>query len=680
MKKIVNLFNFSFAFILIIILVATITNITTTQQAKTLTHGNTYFVAPTGDDNNPGTQLLPFQTIKKGIAMVQNGDVLNIRAGTYRLMDEDSNSYTLSRPGATPTSFVTVQAYNGEQVTILGSLNSQGQTWQQYNGTLWRLPANFLVKDPTGMFNGETRIEHEMEMRNGARSHANITALISEGTWTKADAAGSGCGKSNDNCFIYFYPPAGEAPNSQQYEFSQRRFFYSNVTSYLVIRGLTFAYTQNNAFSIEGGRGQLIEDNVLSHNSNSNDNAYAIFISYGGGVHIHGNEVFDSKYWGGTPNSKGITLMVMDPNDPSIIEDNEVYDIVGQGITSKSGVSNIIVRRNYIHNVGVAVEPPGGRCHWTDPSCQPGDPTYYPGGDWSIYENIFVGNKIGVFPKGSSEARTSSNNNRIYNNVFYNNSIAAINISYKPEGTLIANNIFMGNSRAIYLNNGNGGTTRTVADFLPQFSSDNNLFFNNSFNSETADYFLRSDWTGPGGSGTGYTLATMQSTYNRELTTLAADPNFVNAVGLDFHLLPNSPARKVGDGSFYQVPFVDMGIYPNPPPATIGNLQVTDVITGNGVLTTTLNWNAPTNAVTYTLYISDALITESNFGNAISVTVPFTAANAGMPESFTTPVAYAGAPLYFAIRSQNQFGDWSFVSNNAFWPHWNIYLPVILKQ
>lgn len=645
---------------------------------STKAQGNVYYVATDGDDDiNPGTEAQPFRTITKGLQTVQNGDVLIIKAGTYRLMEEDTTfSFHLSRPDATPDSFVTIQAYEGERVSILGSLSSEGQTWEQYNDTLWRLPAEFLVRNPAGMFCGATRIAHQMEWRGDTRSHADITALTAPGEWTKADASGAGCGSSNTGCYIYLYP--SEEPNTQTYEFSQRKLFHSVGTSYLTVRGLEFAYTQDAAFSIEGGRGQVIEDNTLSHNSNGNGNAYAVFICYGGGAHVLNNEVFDSEYWGGTPNSKGITFMTMDADDPSLVEGNEVYDIIGQGITSKSGVSNLIVRGNYIHHVGVGIEPPGGRCHWTKPDCQPGDPEYYPGGNWDIHENILVENESGVSIWGTSEASTSSDNNTIHNNVFYSHTGAAINIPFNPSGTVIANNIFLGNARGVYLNNGGSGDTRTVEDFLVKFSSDYNLFFDNFYDG-TADYFLRKDWTGPGGSGTAYELAQIQTDYARESHSLSsADPCFIDTANIDFHLQLNSPARNAGDGSFYQVAHVDMGAYPNLPPTAVTDLHVTRAVTTTDILTATLRWTAPTDAVTYTLRYSDTLISDDNWASAVIVSVPFTA-TPGSTEWLTAPISYSGGTAYFALKSQNTHGEWSALSNNAFWPHFDIWLPLVLR-
>ncbi len=519
-----------------------------------------YVVAPDGDDAATGTVGAPFRTIAHALAVAGNGDSVQIRAGTYRLMDEQPESSQITVAGATESSHLTIEAYQGEHVVILGSLSTQGRSWEAYPGGLYRVAVDDLPHDPTGMFLGDERIEHVMKDVSGTRSHADVADLSQSGQWTKADASGIGCPADNGGCYVYLFPAAGQDPNSQAYELSQRGLFHTTGdVSYMAVRGLTVLYTQDAAFSFEGGRGQLIEGNVLGHNSNGNDNAYSIFVSYGGGVTVRNNVAFDSRYWGGTPNSKGITLMDMDPNDPSVIEGNEIYDIIGQGVASKDGVANVVVRGNYLHDVGECVQPAGPRCHWTKPNCVQGDPEYFPGGGWEIHENAFVRCGYGVSMMTQSETGEPSVDNRIYNNVFYHSVTAAVDVRLVNTGTVVLNNIFLSNPRALFLDNGGSGTAVQVSAFLPVFTSHHNLFFAND-----ADYLLRPDWGGSGGTGTAFTLAEMVSSYSIEPGSVSADPLVVDPSTPDFHLQDGSPAANAGDGSVYGTATVDIGMYPQP--------------------------------------------------------------------------------------------------------------------
>ena len=52
-------------------------------DSNSLSSRNLY-VATSGDDTNPGTIEAPFKTIQHAVSAVRPGDIVNIRAGTYR--------------------------------------------------------------------------------------------------------------------------------------------------------------------------------------------------------------------------------------------------------------------------------------------------------------------------------------------------------------------------------------------------------------------------------------------------------------------------------------------------------------------------------------------------------------------------------------------------------------------
>jgi hypothetical protein len=72
--------------------------------------GTTYYVAPVGSDNDPGTFAQPWRTVQKAADTLQPGDVLLVRTGTYREQVDInvSGSETLgpvtfaNRPGERP--------------------------------------------------------------------------------------------------------------------------------------------------------------------------------------------------------------------------------------------------------------------------------------------------------------------------------------------------------------------------------------------------------------------------------------------------------------------------------------------------------------------------------------------------------------------------------------------------
>jgi hypothetical protein len=111
-------------------------------------------------------------------------------------------------------------------------------------------------------------------------------------------------------------------------------------------------------------------------------------------------------------------------------------------------------------------------------------------------------------------------------------------------------------------------------------------------------------------------------------------------------------------------------------PAAVADLRVTQAITDTGTLTATLGWSAPAGAFTTTLRYSDAPIAEDDWSSAALLTD----ALPGTAEQYVAQVPYGGGTVYFTLKSQNVAGDWSGLSNNAFWPHFDIYLPLVLKD
>jgi hypothetical protein len=84
------------------------------QHASAMAARHTYYVAPTGNDANPGTLSRPWQTIQKAASTLVAGDTVYIRAGTYheRVAPQHSGS---------EGNFITYAAYPGETATIDGA-------------------------------------------------------------------------------------------------------------------------------------------------------------------------------------------------------------------------------------------------------------------------------------------------------------------------------------------------------------------------------------------------------------------------------------------------------------------------------------------------------------------------------------------------------------------------------
>lgn len=87
------------------------------------------YVAPTGDDANPGTSQRPYRTIAFAIEQLNAGDTLWLRDGTYV---EDITTPDI-RPGR-PTARITVAAYPGERPVLRGLLWLRGADYWTLDG------------------------------------------------------------------------------------------------------------------------------------------------------------------------------------------------------------------------------------------------------------------------------------------------------------------------------------------------------------------------------------------------------------------------------------------------------------------------------------------------------------------------------------------------------------------
>ncbi len=110
--------------------------------------------------------------------------------------------------------------------------------------------------------------------------------------------------------------------------------------------------------------------------------------------------------------------------------------------------------------------------------------------------------------------------------------------------------------------------------------------------------------------------------------------------------------------------------------AAVTDLRVTQAVTSSGRLTATLRWTPPTSAMTTTIRYSRTLITAGNWASAMVVTNTLP----GGTSILTAGVPFPGGIAYFALKFQTDSGAWSPLSNIAFWPSQDIYLPVILRN
>jgi hypothetical protein len=89
--------------------------------------GNTRYVSLSGNDANPGTQALPLRTIQQAANLVNPGETILIRSGTY------TENVVIKKSGSA-SAWITLAAFPGETVTIDGGngnaiIDSGGQKY-----------------------------------------------------------------------------------------------------------------------------------------------------------------------------------------------------------------------------------------------------------------------------------------------------------------------------------------------------------------------------------------------------------------------------------------------------------------------------------------------------------------------------------------------------------------------
>ena len=115
-----------------------------------------YYVAPGGDDSNPGTRKKPFATLPRAqLAARQHPGTVYLRGGTYYLNQPlvftPADSGTASRP-------VRYQAFENEVPVISGGVRLPHLEWQPFRDGIVKVPVPADLKTEEIFVNGERQI------------------------------------------------------------------------------------------------------------------------------------------------------------------------------------------------------------------------------------------------------------------------------------------------------------------------------------------------------------------------------------------------------------------------------------------------------------------------------------------------------------------------------------------
>ena len=235
----------------------------------------TLYVAPGGNDANPGTRTAPFRTIQHAANLAQPGDVITVDAGVYR------ERISPPRGGTSDAKRIVYQAAPGEQVVITGS--EVVGNWARVKENVWKttLPNSFF-----GRFNPYSDLIHGDWFNPLGRQHHTGEVYL-DGKWLTEAASLDDVMKPMTGAALWFGRVdrekttiwaqfKGVNPNRQRVEINVRQtVFYPEKTgiNYITVRGFTLedaatpwappTAEQIGVIGPHWSKGWIIENNVI---------------------------------------------------------------------------------------------------------------------------------------------------------------------------------------------------------------------------------------------------------------------------------------------------------------------------------------------------------------------------------------------------------------------------------
>ncbi|MGC4854936.1 RICIN domain-containing protein [Micromonospora sp. DT4] len=171
---------------------ATLPAVVISQSPAAAAVQETYYVAPDGNDSNPGTLQSPFKTVQRARDAVRTvnanmtGDInVYLRGGRYQVTstvefgasDSGTNGYRIS-----------YAAYAGESPVLDGGVPVTG--WTQHSGNIWKAPLDRSTKLRT-LYVNDKRAQMATKTINSAGCYGTYTVTAGQASW--AWESGSQC-------------------------------------------------------------------------------------------------------------------------------------------------------------------------------------------------------------------------------------------------------------------------------------------------------------------------------------------------------------------------------------------------------------------------------------------------------------------------------------------------------
>ncbi|MBK7316516.1 S-layer homology domain-containing protein [Candidatus Villigracilis affinis] len=359
--------------------------------------GQTYYVATSGNDGNPGTQDQPWRTIQHAADSVTAGDVVQVRGGIY------NEAVFINVSGSAANGHITFQSYTGETAILDGSgfastagdigFLIQDQSYIILNGfEIRNYSTNQAGATPMGIF--VTGASHHIQILNNNIHHIE-TLAGANGNAHGLAVYGSAAPASIHDLLIQ-----GNNLHDLKLGNSEAMVLNGNVEIFTVTNN-TVSYSDNIGMDFIGFEGvspnsayDQARDGVVSDNV-----IYAI-------------DTITNPAYGG---SQSAAAIYVDGGTRIVIERNQVFmSNIGIEIASEHqgrATSEITVRNNLIYYNHIAGLAMGGY------DTQRGSTE-----NSTIVNNTFFGNDSNQDGNGELWIQFDTRNNIIQNNIFFANS------------------------------------------------------------------------------------------------------------------------------------------------------------------------------------------------------------------------------------------------------------------
>ena len=306
----------------------------------------TFYVSPTGSDQNAGSQALPFKTLGRGCQSLSAGDTLDVAAGTYAealtdVIPAGADGAPVTIEAQDPASRPVLAPSRTDRVVLIGTSQTPNRAWIVLDGLVFdgkrvKLDAIKLTSGANHVTirNGEVRNAPQQGiLLSGAADHNTFTHLVVHDNGSSDLHHGIYVSASDnviDGC--EFYRNAGWGVHV--YDGSSAPHADRNVISNCRSHDNARTGTRGAGIGLYSGTGnEALNDRVWN-------NLGGILTDYGAtDTRIENNTVWGNR--SNDPARVGVYIGAASSN--ALVVNNIVGKNAGQGITSASpGVTQIM--------------------------------------------------------------------------------------------------------------------------------------------------------------------------------------------------------------------------------------------------------------------------------------------------------------------------------------------------